>query len=429
MSDMGTGKTLMSLSSVSQLFVADKIDRVVIVIRKALALNWVEHIEKYSNFSGMELLVYTAKSKRALLKTAQIIIVGYEMLRSRETEFDDIIDHRTCIVCDEASKLKGTTLRKVGGKWVVGSQITVVVKKLLDKHNPFFIFMTGTLISKTPLEAYNLLYMYYHGNYSHFMSFRATYCIMTKQKIIVGFRNLHRLEREIRKISVSLKMEDIVEMPELVTENRYIVLKANHRKLYDQYKKMGYIKVGDSLIEGGNALTDLLRGIQIASDPGILTGEWSDSKIESLREDLVEIGDNKVIIACHFVKTAERIMFKLKEWGYKAVDMYGGTKDKGSSEKAFRGDAQILVGHRQTIGYGLNLQFCHYLINYENWYDVEAHTQCLDRIRRPGQKHKMFIINYIAQDTVDKKVIDSIQEGIDLGKYLVQNNIGGRDFL
>lgn len=440
LSDMGTGKTIVALKLLYDLWFVDKIDNAIIIIRKANLKNWTEEIEKYDNFKGKRIIAFDGKPKSMRdATTADILIVGYEMFLSRGDWFlsNDIITDRTFIICDEASKLGGTQIKKRSVKGVthydVGSKRAIFIKNIAKDINPYMLFMTGTLISNSPLDAFNMLDIYYHGMYTNFFAFREMYCIFSKPKggirFIVGYKNLDLLEKDIRKVSVRLELEDCVEMPELVHEKRYIELKPKHRKIYNAYKTLGYVEIDGKLISGDDVLIHLLRGIQLASDPALLAGEWHKTKYDVLLEDLKEIGNNKLIIACHFIETVNMLYNELTKIGYKATKMYGGTKDKGQAEQEFRDISQILIGHRQTIGYGLNLQFCHYLINYENWYDVEAHQQCLRRINRAGQKHKMFIIDYIAKDTVDEKVVDAIERGVNISKELVQKNISQRDFL
>jgi len=440
LSDMGTGKTIVALKLLYDLWFINKVDRALIIIRKANAKNWMEEIDAYMNFSDRQTVFYNGQKKPATQSLkADIIIVSYEMFRSRHEWFinNGLITDRTFIICDEASKLCGTQRRKVKRNginvWEIGSKIALLIKSILKKINPYFLFMTGTLIGSSPLDAYNMLEMFYHGCYKDFFVFQATHCIFSKPRngirFIVGYKNLDLLENDIRKTSVRLELDDCVEMPPLVHEKRYIEMKPEHRKIYNSYKQVGYVQIGDVLVAGDNTLTHLLRGIQLASDPGLFNGNWMKTKYDVLLEDLKEIGENKVIIACHFIDTVNMLYNELTKQGYTVTKMHGQTKDKGKAEQEFRDKTQILVGHRETIGYGLNLQFCHYLINYENWYDVRAHNQCLRRINRAGQKHKMFIIDYIMEGTVDKDVVEAIYEGVDLSKKLVQKNAGYKDIL
>ena len=60
--------------------------------------------------------------------------------------------------------------------------------------------------------------------------------------------------------------------------------------------------------------------------------------------------------------------------------------------------------------FGLNLQFCNYVIYYSNDFSWETRSQSEDRVHRQGQKNKVHYIDIIARNTIDERIYSCLQE-------------------
>lgn len=442
LSNMGTGKTIMTLKIISDMMFLRQIDRCFIIVRNANMLNWYEEIHRYDDFKSYPVLKFDKRitpNKTHMVIDHKIIIIGYEMFRSRFEKLSEIgvFTPNTYIVCDEVSKLSGIHYRKnvcYRGhvRSDVGSQIALIIKNLIKITGCYFTGLTGTPISSKPLDAYNLIDIFYRGNYMNFFEFRAMFCTLAgsgRKKFIVGFKNLETLKNLIESISGRITLDDLIEMPEMIRKKRVIEITGFHNKLYNAYKKQGFVYVDEQLISAKNSASHFQNAMQLSSDPGIITGKWSKLKYKVLLEDLREIGNDKVIIACHYVKTTETLSQWLKQEGYKVVTLYGATKDREQAEKNFRGEGQLLVGNSESIGYGLNLQFCKYIINYETTSSPRTYEQLKCRIYRAGQKNTTMMIDYIIDCNISWKIYNALQKGIDLQEQIIRSNADFKKFM
>ena len=84
-------------------------------------------------------------------------------------------------------------------------------------------------------------------------------------------------------------------------------------------------------------------------------------------------------------------------------------KRRQKSIDMFKGESQFFVANKVCAGYGLNLQFCSYVIYYSNDWDYATRAQSEDRVHRIGQSKNVHIIDICAANTLDERIIDCLQ--------------------
>lgn len=132
----------------------------------------------------------------------------------------------------------------------------------------------------------------------------------------------------------------------------------------------------------------------------------------------------------------ERPLGKLREWGLTLTQIHGGMKigdrdTPGSriyAEREFRESAQILVA-TEAAGEGINLQFCWLMINFDIPWNPVRLEQRVGRIHRYGQEKDCLIFNFVAQNTREGRVLQTLIERLkeireDLGSDQVFDVVG-----
>ncbi|MHA1758632.1 MAG: DEAD/DEAH box helicase, partial [Promethearchaeota archaeon] len=142
-------------------------------------------------------------------------------------------------------------------------------------------------------------------------------------------------------------------------------------------------------------------------------------KISELKKTLNDLKDRfpreKIIIFTESKDTLEYLEQRIKTWGYKVNTIHGGMslEERVNAEKIFKNETQILVA-TEAAGEGINLQFCHLMINYDIPWNPNRLEQRMGRIHRYGQQKEVFIFNLVAEDTregqVLKKLFDKLEE-------------------
>ncbi|MCS7061890.1 MAG: helicase-related protein [Anaerolineae bacterium] len=147
-----------------------------------------------------------------------------------------------------------------------------------------------------------------------------------------------------------------------------------------------------------STLDQLLRQARIVAE------QKSEPKLRRLEEALRQAQQAepgvKVLIFTESRDTLDYLERCLREWGYTVCAIHGGMPlpDRIDAERVFKNEAQIMVA-TEAAGEGINLQFCHVMINYDIPWNPNRLEQRMGRIHRYGQTREVTIFNLVAEDT------------------------------
>jgi SNF2 family DNA or RNA helicase len=146
----------------------------------------------------------------------------------------------------------------------------------------------------------------------------------------------------------------------------------------------------------------------------------------------------KALVFTEFVPTQTMLAEFLRQRGYTVVCLNGSmdVEARKAVQRAFAGDAQVLIS-TDAGGEGLNLQFCHVIVNYDLPWNPMKLEQRIGRVDRIGQKHVVRAINFALKDTVELRVREVLEEklqrileefGVDKLSDVLDSEEGGVDF-
>lgn len=149
----------------------------------------------------------------------------------------------------------------------------------------------------------------------------------------------------------------------------------------------------------------------------------NDAKLRNLMEIIDEIKrrendkDVKILIFTEFVETQNYIIESLENLGYKTAFINGSLSldEKISQKMRFMNDAQIMVS-TDAGGEGINLQFCHVVLNYDIPWNPMKLEQRIGRVDRIGQEKDVIVINFVLSDTIEEYVRMVIENKLELIK-------------
>jgi len=121
--------------------------------------------------------------------------------------------------------------------------------------------------------------------------------------------------------------------------------------------------------------------------------------------------DLKVLVFTEFVPTQEMLYEFLTERGFEVVCLNGSMdmEERKKVQDAFARDARFLIS-TDAGGEGLNLQFCHVVINYDIPWNPMRLEQRIGRVDRIGQTHTVRAINFVFEDSVEHRVREVLEE-------------------
>lgn len=196
-------------------------------------------------------------------------------------------------------------------------------------------------------------------------------------------------------------------------------------EIIDQYiDDNSYIdEWGEERLTAGAALGLVTKKRQVASsvyaylnededlDNGIdRYADCEDAKVSLLMDILKEVLDNngekKIILFAIFKKTLKYLRIRLEKAGYKCALILGGMDNRDQELSRFKHDPEIQILLSSEVGSeGLDLQFCHSLINYDLPWNPMVVEQRIGRIDRFGQQSPVVkIYNLVVHDSIQEDI-------------------------
>src|SRR5712691_1493340 len=146
-------------------------------------------------------------------------------------------------------------------------------------------------------------------------------------------------------------------------------------------------------------------------------GIGPDAKAEALLDWIYRLQqeegdpDLKVLVFTEFVPTQEMLDQFLGDRGFSVVCLNGSMAmgERQRVQRAFAQEARILIS-TDAGGEGLNLQFCHVVINYDIPWNPMRLEQRIGRVDRIGQAHVVRAANFVCEDSVEYRVREVLEE-------------------
>ena len=224
-------------------------------------------------------------------------------------------------------------------------------------------------------------------------------------------RRKERLEKLLKEQELKIKTssfdledyEDIEENERWQRENEWESLSVSENK--EELKKE--ISIINELIELSSEIINNEEEVKLKELKKAI--EEGFNKIEELK------GNKKILIFTESRDTMEYLVNKIKSLGYRINCIHGGMslEERIEAEKIFKNETEVMVA-TEAAGEGINLQFCHIMINYDIPWNPNRLEQRMGRIHRYGQKKDVYMFNIVAEDTregeVFKKLFEKIEE-------------------
>ncbi len=145
--------------------------------------------------------------------------------------------------------------------------------------------------------------------------------------------------------------------------------------------------------------------------------QGTDAKAEALLELIYKLQQEendpqlKVLVFTEFVPTQAMLAEFLESRGFSVAQLNGGMDldARTRAQQVFSRDVRVLVS-TDAGGEGLNLQFCHVIVNFDMPWNPMRLEQRIGRVDRIGQPHVVRAINFVLEDTVEHRVREVLEE-------------------
>lgn len=403
MLEMGLGKTVSTLTAVSDLMDSFAVSKVLIIAPLRVANSvWRQEAGNWEHLSHLRVQVCTGTEKQrlsALHNDADVYVINRENVPwlvenfGKNWPFD-------CVVVDESSSFKNSSskrfraLRKILPETVYMVLLTGTPSPngLHDIWAQAYLVDFGQALGRT-LTAFRQ--RFFEQDY-----FGHTYTIRPGCS-----EKIHGL---IEPFSISMRANDYLDMPEKIILTEVARLSEKEKAAYDDFEKRMFMEIGGHEIEPMSAA--VLAGKLLQFSSGAMytdaAGSWEkvhDRKIDLLKELVEENDGENILIAYNFKSDLERILEAIPQ----AVVLDENSETVSNWNK---GHIPVLLAHPASAGHGLNLQRGGSMAVWFslNW-SLELYQQFNARLHRQGQDKPVRIVHLIAPGTIDERVMSVLE--------------------
>lgn len=411
--EMGTGKSISTLTALRDLTKTLDVNRVLIVAPLRVAKTvWTDEIKQWPHVGDLDAKIlaglHPTTRRQAVFKDRSTIhIINRELIPWMVDELGKNWPYDT-VVLDESSSFKNHTSKR----WRALRKVTPYIHRLIE--------LTGTPAPNGYLDLWAQIalldggqrlgrtYSQYRDRFftSDYMGFNWTLKDGAREQI----------DALISDLCLSMRSEDYLELPPVVNNIIRVDLPPSARKAYKELERDFVLAVdsGEILAANAAALTNKLQ--QVASgfvyDEEKVPHLLHDEKLDALEEIIESTGGNPVLVAYTFVADVKRILKRFPK--AEVLD-----KNPQTIERWNRGEIGILVAHPASAGHGLNIQHGgSTLVWYGLPWALELYQQMNARLHRQGQTKGVVIHHIVASDTVDETVVAALDR-----KSVTQNEL------
>lgn len=395
--DMGTGKTVSTLTALRDLFDQFEIGRVLVIAPLRVIQNtWPDEIADWAHTRGLTYTIVRGtpdERRRLAQQPTDIHLINREMVANLAEMLGNDWHYDT-VVIDEASSFKSSA-----------SQRFKALRRVLPKVARV-IELTGTPAGNGLLDLWPQIYLLDRGQRlgRTFTAYKTRYF----ESDYMGYKWEPRKGSEK---AIHAALADIVlrlEYPH-TTHPIYnpvrVQLPESARLQYAELERECLLKIEQSTVEAQTAAVLSGKLLQCANG-ALYTDEsrnWArlhDAKLDALSEIVGETA-SPVLVAYNFQSDLQRLRERFPH-----VE----TLDAPDAVKRWNaGQIPMLLAHPASAGHGLNLQHGGHVIVWFglNW-SLELYAQFNARLHRQGQKRQVIIHHIIARDTVDEAVMQAL---------------------
>ena len=425
---MGTGKTTSAIAWLRAKYNVNKAVLPTLIVSPVATLyNWLEEIERNAPSKVFDSAIVLEGSEKKRVERirdsgAKIFITNPEALDMANVALALRSQAPRCAVIDEAHRFKNPKSKRLGALLSITDSV---------EHR---MILTGTPILNSYLDIFALWRILDRGETFglNFFVFRERYfrdanvAWKGKPKYFPNYVPKPGIDVEIsamidRKAS-RLKKVDCLTLPPLVKMIEKVELSPEQVRVYRQMEAELIAEVREGVCAASNALTRVLRMLQILSgyvqvetesNEKIAVLLKSNPRLARLAELLEELTPNhKVIVWCTFQENYRAIARLLKEFHIPFSELTGQTKDRQAEIDRFQKDStcRVMISNPQAGGVGVNLTAASYAIYYSRGYSLGDRLQSEARNHRGGSEmhEKITLIDLVAPGTLDEDVLAAL---------------------
>lgn len=422
--EMGLGKTVQAIATAELLKKEGLIGSVIIICPTSLKYQWLAEIRRFTD-SSVLVIEGDLLKRREQLRNEDFFYKICSFHAMSNTIKSGTVPEADMIIYDELQRLKnketqmGKQLRKLCSQYVMALSGTPLENKLDE------------LYSVTQLVDQYLLGPYY--------KFNADTTLRDENDKIIGYKNLHEISRRLSHTLLRRRKADVkLQMPARTDKILFVPMTKEQREIHDDYKfNVGMLiqkwRRHRFLSEADRKrLLLYLSMMRMVCDSTYILDQKTrhDTKIEEIKAiiaGMMEEGEGKVVIFSQWERMLRILAEELSDAGTDFCFLHGAVpsvKRKDLIDRfATDPDCRIFLS-TDAGATGLNLQSASLLINVDLPWNPAVLEQRIARIYRLGQNNPVQIINMVAADTIEERMLSTLNFKSNLAAGILD---GGED--
>ena len=419
--------------------------RVIVVPRSAALYQWLAELLRM--MPGLNVIVAegTKRQRTQLyLQPWHVLLIGPEMMR-QDYQLLERFD-LALLVTDDIDQLRN---RDTDTSYVLDR----LGRRGTEKHTPGtqrYIIASGTPLQKRLPELHAILdgvggepilgtldtFMRRHVRKETVREYNAKTGREERREVIVGYRNLNTLKRQIQPLVLRRLASDLndVSLPTIMPNDVYLDLHPAQRRKYEELRK-GVLQIlkadGGAQIKRPDALAKIHYGAAICAGLAALGEE--DRPGTSVKMDWVmdaltgDLSDEKVVLFVNLKNSVRAMQDRMRKERIGFVTVWGEETDKRKrmeAQERFWNDpnCRVLIGTK-AIEQSLNLQVARHLINMDIILNPARMAQLAGRIRRDGSAYsQVYVHNLLTVNTQEARYMPMLEREQALADFIWDEN-------
>lgn len=402
--EVGLGKTIEAGLILKEYIIRGSVKNVLLLVPASLVSQWIKELNEKFYIPAV------AYRKNYAWDEYPFYVTSIDLAK-REPHRQALIDiDFDMVIIDEAHKLKNH-------KTVNHSFVRALKKK-------YCLLLTATPIQNKVIELFNLVSILkpgYLGSYEQFTKKHGK----KANKLQDAYLN-----KLIKKVMVrNLRKDTILSDVKRSVHNVWLEFTEPEKAVYDDLTahlattptlaKITFLK---ELCSSREACFLSLQKNEMNNEE-ILTGISGlpqHIKAKKLVELIQSFGQEKVIVFTEYRATQFYLQWYLQQHDITSIAFRGGLK-RGRKDwitELFKQDIQVLIA-TEAGGEGINLQFCHHLINYDLPWNPMRLEQRIGRIHRYGQKNDVQIYNFAIKETIEAHIMNLLYDKLKIFERVI----------
>lgn len=418
--EMGLGKTIQAIGTAELLKKEQFISSALIICPTSLKYQWKREIERFTNSTAVVVEGNHLTRKKLYAAEEFYKIVSYnsacndiKILKSLQTDL---------LIMDEVQRLKN---------WK-----TQISKAARHIESDYSVVLSGTPLENKLEELYSIMQFvdqYCLGPYYQFMEQTV---VTSDNGRVVGYKNLNEAGRMMEHVLIRRRKRDVaLQLPERMDKILFVPMTTEQQGMHDEFQqslsqliykwtKNRYLSEKDR-----KRLLLLMSQMRMVCDSSYILDQKSrfDTKVEetmNILRNVFDSGDEKVVIFSQWERMTRLIGQELEKMGVRYEYLHGGVPSakRGELTQNFTELPESRVFLSTDAGStGLNLQAASLLINLDLPWNPAVLEQRIARIYRIGQKRNIQVINLVASNTIEERMLTTLNFKSSLFEGILDN--------